>query len=257
MDFPALELVVNNTPNDPNEANEGWSKKPNSKKERKIKFQHLLKLLQKTVVLKERQLEYSKTIENNIITICTGPAGASKSYSAVYTLLKLLFEEKIEKIIFTKPVVEAGESLGFLPGDIESKIGPYMESFIFICQEMIGKQFTDFLIESEFIENKPLAYMRGITLKNCGLFLDELQNTTYQQVMLFVTRIGEGSLAVLAGDVSQSDIKKSQVFQKNFLNIFTSIESVASFKFYKEDIVRSKILIDITDNYEKWKIDNN
>lgn len=230
---------------------------PKSKKEKKVKYQLLLKNLLQNVKLKENQLEYSKKIEKNTITFVTGAAGSSKTYTACYTLLKLLFEEKIDKIICTKPIQESGENLGFLPGDLEQKLAPYMESFILTCTKLIGEEATNYLFEQKLIEARPLAFMRGATFDRAGMFLDEMQNARPSQIILYITRLGEDSKIVLAGDVSQTDIKHEQIFSNNFIKVFENVESIAFHKFSKEDIVRNKILIQITENYEKWKDTNN
>lgn len=228
-----------------------------TKKEKKIKYGLLLKTLQENVKLKENQLEYSKKIENNIITFVTGQAGTSKTFTACYTLLKLLFEEKIEKIICTKPVKESGENLGFLPGDLEQKLAPYVESFILTCTKLIGEETVKFLLEQKLIEVRPLAFMRGATFDKCGMFLDEMQNASASQIILYITRLGEDSKIILAGDISQTDIKHEQIFGNGFIKVFDDIESVAFHNFTKEDIVRHKILVQITDNYEKWQAKSN
>lgn len=226
---------------------------PKSKKDRKIRFQYLLKQLEKKVVLKENQLVLSKKIESNFITFIKGPAGTSKSFTACYTLLKLLFQEKIDQIIFTKPIKESGENLGFLPGDIDQKLQPYVESFLYTCKEMIGEDNVQFLVENKFIDLRPLAFMRGLTFIRCGLFLDECQNAIENQLILYITRFGEGSRMVIAGDVAQRDIEKKQVVFHEFINMYKNLSGVAVHEFGREDIVRHPLLIEITDRYEQWK----
>jgi len=240
-----------------NELDGAWSVAPKSKRDRKVKFSYLLKKLQEKVTLRENQLEYSKKIENSTITFVTGAAGTSKTWTACYTLLKLLFEEKIEKIIFTKPIKESGENLGFLPGGIEEKLEPYMESFIFTCKEMIGEDYIKYLIEHKFIENKALAYMRGITLNNCGLFLDEAQNCVYEQFILYITRLGKNSKMVISGDVTQRDIEKKKVVLPEFIEMIGDLEGISTHMMRREDIVRNSLLIKITERYENWKDKNN
>lgn len=227
-----------------------------SKKDKKIRFQYLLRQLEKKVILKENQLSYSKKIEENIITFATGPAGSSKTFTACYTLLKLLFQDKIEKIIFTKPVKESGENLGFLPGDIEQKLQPYVESFIYTCKEMIGEENVNFLIENKYIEMRPLAYMRGCTFTNAGLFQDEIQNCDWKTLILYITRLGEGSKMVLAGDVTQRDVEKKQVVFHEFMAFLRDLKGISVHEFKKEDIVRHPLLIEITERYEIWKEKN-
>jgi phosphate starvation-inducible PhoH-like protein len=233
------------------------SPKVNIRKEKRIKFQFLLKKIKEKVVLKENQKEYAEKIKNNTITFCYGPAGTSKTFTACYILLEMLFEEKIDKIIFTKPIKESGENLGFLPGDIDQKIGPYMESFIYTCKEIIGEDNVEFLLTAKFIEAKPLAYMRGITFNRCGLFLDEAQNSVYEQLMLYITRLGNESIMVISGDVTQRDIEKKKVVLPEFIEMFKNINKIALHEFTKKDIVRNALLIQITEKYEEWKDSKN
>ena len=227
--------------------------KMNKKKEKKIKFQMFLKKLEENVHLKPRQQEYADTIKNNTITFASGQAGTSKSFSACYTLLKLLFEERIEKIIFTKPIKESGENLGFLPGSVDEKLAPYVESFLYCCKEMLGEGFIDYLLENKYIELRPLAYMRGCTFHKCGMFLDESQNSTASQLMLYMTRIGEGSKMIIAGDISQSDIAQKDVALLDFINLYRDLNGIGIFEFTKADIVRHPLLVAITERYEDWK----
>jgi phosphate starvation-inducible PhoH-like protein len=228
-----------------------------SRKDEHIKFQYYLKKLDKNIKLTEKQKEYINKIYNNDITFCTAPAGTGKTICACYALLKLLFEGKIEKIIFTKPIKESGENLGFLPGDIAQKIEPYAESFIYTCKKLLNPEIIDYLLETSYIENRPMAFMRGITFDHCGLFLDEGQNTLYQQIMLYITRIGQNSKMIIAGDITQSDIRKKETCLLDIINILDGVEGVVLHEFKREDIMRSKILIEITDRYEKWKEKNN
>lgn len=228
-----------------------------TKKDKKIRFQYLLKQLEKKVILKENQLTYAKKIESNTITLVFGPAGTSKTFTACYTLLKLLFQEKIDRIIFTKPIKESGESLGFLPGDIDQKLQPYVESFLYTCKEMIGEDNVNFLVESKYIELRPLAYLRGLTFNRSAMFMDEAQNSLFNQLILYITRIGEGSKVILAGDVSQRDIEKKQVVFPEFIDMIRTVSSVAVHEFKKEDIIRNPILIEITERYEQWKESKN
>lgn len=235
------------------ETNLTLEEKVDNKKDKKIKLQYFLKKLEENVRLKERQLEYSKKIRDSVITFASGPAGSAKTFSACYTLLKLLFEGKIEKIIFTKPIKESGENLGFLPGGVEDKIGPFMESFVDNCKKMLKEEYITFLIENKYIENRPLAYMRGCTLDKSGIFLDEAQNCTYEQLVLFITRLGENSKMIIAGDVTQRDIEKKKVALPDFIEMYKNIEGVGVHLFTKEDIVRNPLLVKLTEIYEDWK----
>ena len=210
----------------------------------------------KSVFLKERQVEYKKIITNNKVTFCHGPAGTSKTFTTIYTALELLAEEKIKQIILTKPIQESGEKLGFLPGTVDEKIMPFMESYRDSMNYILGKQNADWLFTTDYIRYEPLAYMRGRTFHDSMMILDEAQNADFRQLMLFISRMGKNSKVVVSGDVSQYDIEKNKVALPNFVKMLDGINGVASFEFNKEDIMRDKILIDITDRYEKWKSEN-
>ena len=209
----------------------------------------------KHVVLRQSQHNYKKSIEENEITLCYGPAGSSKTFTAVYTALKLYAENRIEKIILTKPIQESGEKLGFLPGDISEKIDPFMESFINNASKMIDGQVLSFLISANVIEFRPLAYMRGATFDNSIMILDEAQNCDFRQLMLFITRMGQNGKIVITGDVSQYDITKNRVALPEFIKLIEDVKGVGKHVFDEEDIVRAKILRDIVKKYEKWKDD--
>lgn len=206
--------------------------------------------------LTERQEQFYKMIRNSEISFGTGAAGTAKTFVACYTGLRLLAEGKIKKIILTKPVQESGEKLGFLPGDVDEKIGPYMESFILSIQKMVGEEAAEFLLEHGIIEMRPLAYMRGATFDDCIMILDEAQNCDMRQLMLYITRKGENSKVLIIGDSAQSDVYSRRSALNDFSSMIENVERVGTFKFNREDIVRSKILIEITDLYESWKEEN-
>lgn len=209
------------------------------------------------IELTPRQHELYKTIRNNTITLVQGPAGTAKTFIACYTSLCLLADKKIEKIILTKPIQEAGgEIIGLLPGSIQEKTDVYMNSYFSNMEKIIGKQNLAFLRASEEIMVSPIAYMRGSTFNDCIMIADEAQNMTMKQLMLWVTRLGKNSKAVLMGDISQYDIKKKDSKFLDFIEMIKNIENVAEFKFTREDIVRNKILIEIVDRYEKYKSEN-
>lgn len=212
---------------------------------------------EKYVRLTEKQKEFSKIIEDNQIIVCTGPAGTAKTFVTMYTSLKLVSMGEYNTVITTKPIQESGEKLGFLPGDINEKISPYMESFVLTLEKIIGKQETKLLVEKGVVEARPLAYMRGSTFDRSIMILDEAQNCDLRQLILFVTRMGETSKIIICGDVEQSDIGKGQSGLLDFIGILKNIKGTANFTFGREDIVRSKILIEITDSYNKWKMKNN
>lgn len=241
-----LEIIVEGADNDN-------GKILKSKREKKIKFGIILKKLKEKITLTERQQEFSTKIINNTISLASGPAGTAKTFTGCYTLLNLLLSGQIEKIILTKPIKESGESLGFLPGDIEQKTLPYMESFFHCCKEMIGDESLKFLLDQKFVECKPLAYMRGVTFDRCGMFCDEAQNCTAEQLTLYITRLGKESKMIISGDMTQTDIsKKNSVFYE-YIDFLKPATGVATHEFLRADIVRNPILIDITDRIDRWK----
>ena len=207
-----------------------------------------------SVNLSDKQKEFFAAIEKNTITIATGPAGTSKTFTACYAAIKNLSSTSpINKIILTKPIVEAGENLGFLPGSVDEKMAPYMESFVTTFHKIIGKQMFDKLKESDKIEMRPVAYMRGSTFNNAFMILDEAQNMNFHQLMTYITRLGENSKMVICGDVSQHDIKHNLVALPEFQKMIQNVNSIGIFNFEKKDIVRNKIIVE---KYEEWKEKN-
>ena len=211
----------------------------------------------KRVQLRQTQKQYVDQIFNNEITFCYGPAGTSKTFTACYAALKMLEAKEIKQIILCKPIQEAGEKLGFLPGEIDEKIAPYIKSYKSNIEKIIGADASKVLFDKRIIRFEPLAYMRGDTFDDAFMILDEAQNADYKQLMLFVTRMGRDSKVVVAGDVSQHDIIKSKVSLPSFMEMLSDIKGIGTHVFGEKDIVRAKILQDIVNRYDKWKIDNN
>lgn len=206
--------------------------------------------------LRQSQQQYVNQILDNEITFCHGPAGTSKTFTACYAALSLFAKGEIQNIVLTKPIQEAGEKLGFLPGDMDEKIDPYMQSYVSNINKIIGPVLTEQMVNAEIIQFKPLAYMRGDTFDGSLMILDEAQNATFKQLMLFVTRMGKGSKVIVTGDISQYDIAKRNIGLEKFANLMEGIKGIGSHKFTEKDIVRSKILQDVVKRYDKWKIDN-
>lgn len=210
----------------------------------------------KRVQLRQSQKKYLEQIENNEITFCYGPAGTSKTFTACYAALNLLKEKKIQQIILCKPIQEAGEKLGFLPGDKEDKVDPYMKSYKSNIEKIIGQEETKLLFDKKLIKFEPLAYMRGDTFDDSLMILDEAQNATFKQLMLFVTRMGKDSKVIVTGDVSQHDIAASRVSLPDFIKLIEKVRGVGTHIFNDKDIVRAKILQDIVRRYDQWRADH-
>ena len=205
------------------------------------------------VELSPKQLKLFKSIRNNILTVVHGPAGTSKTFSTCYTALSLLADKKIEQIIITKPTVESGHPLGLLPGDVKDKIDPYVKSYYSNFCKILDQKMIDGLFSSEEIIFEPLAYMRGTTFDNCVMLLDECQNSNLPTLMLWATRLGKDSKAVMMGDTSQYDVKRRDSGYLDFIDMTSGMQDLTEFKFSNEDIVRNKFLIDLTNRYDKFR----
>ncbi|MCB0973780.1 MAG: PhoH family protein [Actinobacteria bacterium] len=202
------------------------------------------------------QKAYVDAIERNTVTFGIGPAGTGKSYLAVAAAVQALQSKKVHRIILTRPAVEAGERLGFLPGDLLSKVDPYLRPLYDALYDMLGNEATLRLMEQATIEVAPLAYMRGRTLNDAFIILDEAQNTTPEQMKMFLTRIGFGSKAVVTGDVTQVDLdigrSSGLVTVQGILSHVDDIEFV---HLRRGDVVRHRIVQDIVDAYERHDAD--
>ena len=209
------------------------------------------------VVLTDKQTQLFKNIRNNTLTIVHGPAGTSKTFTSCYTALSMLADKKIEQIIITKPNVESGPSLGFIPGSVDEKMDPYKQSYYTNFCKILDKNIIDHLFASGEIKFEPLSYMRGSTYDNCLMLLDECQNSAISQLMLWVTRLGKDSKAVMMGDTSQYDVRKRDSGYIDFIQMTENMKDLSSFKFSNEDIVRNKFLIEMTNRYDKYRSDHN
>ncbi len=221
-------------------------------------FKQLIKTPRKSVIARsEKQSDYIKALKENDIVISLGPAGTGKSFLAVSVAVTLLMEKKIERVILSRPAVEAGEKLGFLPGDMKEKVDPYLRPLYDALYELFGAEKIDKKIENGEIEIAPLAFMRGRTLKNCFAILDEAQNATETQIKMFLTRIGENSKLVVNGDPSQIDlINKSQSGLIKSKNLLKDIKEIKIIEFDHNDVVRHPLVSKIIKAYQKKSIDD-
>lgn len=202
----------------------------------------------------ENQKNYIKTILENDIVISIGPAGTGKTFLASTVALKLLKEKKIRKIVVTRPIVESGERLGFLPGDIDDKVNPYLRPVYDTFYNLLGPEKFQIYKEEEIIETVPLAYMRGRTLENSFIILDEAQNTTTAQMKMFLTRMGNNSKIVITGDITQIDIKEKEISGLiTSMEILKEIKEIKIVKLDTSDIVRHPLVAKIVNAYEKWE----
>lgn len=198
------------------------------------------------------QKEYVSAMKQNTVTFGIGPAGTGKTYLAVCLAVAAYKGKQVEKIILTRPAVEAGEKLGFLPGDLQTKVDPYLRPLYDALQEMFGLETYQKLMEKGVIEVAPLAYMRGRTLSNAFIILDEAQNATGEQMKMFLTRLGDGSKMVVTGDLTQTDLpdgRKSGL--KQAVTILKGVEDIAVCTLTDKDVVRHPLVMRIVRAYER------
>ncbi len=199
------------------------------------------------------QKHYLTAIAENTIVLGIGPAGTGKTYLAVAMAVKALRAHEVSRIILTRPAVEAGEKLGFLPGDLQDKVDPYLRPLYDALFEMLGSEAVERNLEKNVIEIAPLAYMRGRTLDNAFIILDEAQNTTSEQIKMFLTRLGEGSKMVITGDITQIDLpdpKRSGLIEA--MRVLKSVDDIVIHQFNEKDVVRHKLVQDIITAYANY-----
>ncbi|XMB87302.1 PhoH family protein [Mycoplasmatota bacterium WC44] len=205
-----------------------------------------------------QQNRYLDAINKNDLVFGVGPAGTGKTYVAVINAVAKLKSNEINKLILTRPAVEAGESLGFLPGDLKEKVDPYLQPLYDALYDVLGKESTEILLEKNVIEIAPLAYMRGRTLDNAYIILDEAQNTTEKQMKMFLTRLGLNSKMVITGDITQIDLpgreKSGLIVASKLLEKVTGVEVI---KFTNLDVIRHPLVQQILREYEKYENGNN
>ena len=216
-------------------------------------LEEVIKTPKKSVIPRsKKQKEYVKALKTNQIIMSLGPAGTGKTYLAVAAALSMLLEKKVERIILSRPAVEVGEKLGFLPGDMKEKIDPYLRPLYDSLHDMFDYDKIQRKIESGEIEIAPLAFMRGRTLKNCFAILDEAQNATQTQIKMFLTRIGENSKLVVNGDPSQIDLlNKSHSGLVQSQNILKGIKEISIINFDQNDVIRHPLVTKIVEAYKK------
>ncbi|MCH9690683.1 MAG: PhoH family protein [Gammaproteobacteria bacterium] len=199
----------------------------------------------------QNQRDYVEAVQKNDITFGVGPAGTGKTYLAVACAVESLLKDSIERILLVRPAVEAGEKLGFLPGDLSQKVDPYLRPLYDALYEMLGFETVGKLIERNVIEVAPLAYMRGRTLNNAFAILDESQNTTREQMKMFLTRIGFGSTAVITGDPSQIDLPRGQVSGlRHAIEVLDEVNGINFTHFSARDVVRHPMVQRIVEAYK-------
>ena len=202
----------------------------------------------------ELQSQYMESISKKVINFGVGPAGTGKTYLAVAKAVQALENEEVARLILTRPAVEAGEKLGFLPGDLSQKVDPYLRPVYDALYEMLGFDKVEKLISRHVIEVAPLAYMRGRTLNNAFVILDEAQNTTPMQMKMFLTRIGFGTKAVVTGDITQIDLPSNQTSGlSHSLNILKKIEAIGIVNFTSGDVVRHPLVQHIVEAYDEYE----
>lgn len=204
----------------------------------------------------KHQNAYVEAIRSHHLTFGIGPAGTGKTYLAVASAVEALEQDYVKRLVLVRPAVEAGERLGFLPGDLSQKVDPYLRPMYDALYEMLGFEKVDKLIEKNVIEVAPLAYMRGRTLNDAFIIMDEAQNTTVEQMKMFLTRIGFGSSAVVTGDITQIDLPKHvRSGLKHVAQVLKGVEGIKFIKFDSADVVRHPLVQQIVDAYDKHESD--
>ncbi|WP_256199361.1 PhoH family protein [Verrucomicrobium spinosum] len=236
-----LQMVISNT-------RQPWTEAP---AEKILQLKLLGSSRKPPVLAKTRgQIDYLKAMRENEVVFGIGPAGTGKTYLAMAQALQSLRDKTVQRLVLTRPAVEAGEALGFLPGDLNEKVFPYLRPLYDALYEMLETDEAEKMIERGIVEIAPLAYMRGRTLKNSFVILDEAQNTTTEQMLMFLTRLGEGSRCVVTGDPSQVDLKRGvRSGLAEAMHILSGVEGLSFIRFEPTDVVRLPIVQRIIEAY--------
>jgi phosphate starvation-inducible PhoH-like protein len=201
-----------------------------------------------------RQTAYIRQMSSRDLVFSIGPAGTGKTFLAVAHALMELLSRKKRKIVLTRPVVETGENLGFLPGDLTQKLAPYLRPLYDAMEDLVDSELLERLRNNGQLEVAPMAYMRGRSLKNCYIVLDEAQNTTIEQMKMFLTRLGEGSRAVVTGDITQVDLPSpGRSGLADAVKVLQHVEDIALTEFTSDDVVRHPLVKKIIDAYENYR----
>jgi len=226
--------------------------------EHKINMTKPIQLSRKTILPRNtKQTEYLRGIDTHALTFAVGPAGTGKTYLAVAKAIEYFEKGEVQRLVFVRPAVEAGEKLGFLPGDLVEKVLPYLRPIYDALYEMLGFKEAQKLIQSDVIEVLPLAFMRGRTLNEAFIILDEAQNTTIMQMKMFLTRIGFGSKTVVTGDMTQVDLPKgTDSGLAHAVKLLTSVEDIDIHLFTSREVVRHPLVSKIIDCYDEATRDN-
>lgn len=214
-----------------------------------------IKTPKKSIILRgKNQKSYIKNIQNKDINFGIGPAGTGKTYLAVAAAVDALLKEKVDRIILIRPAVEAGEKLGFLPGDLSQKVDPYLRPLYDALYEMLGMEKTEKLLAKGIVEIAPLAYMRGRTLNNSFIIVDESQNTTKEQMKMVLTRMGFGSCLVINGDLTQIDLPKNiKSGLSHVIDVLQDTDGIGFTNFSSGDVVRHPLVRKVIDAYKKFE----
>jgi phosphate starvation-inducible PhoH-like protein len=227
---------------------------PTLEKKGKVRMAQIATRKATIVARTPAQDAYMRSMERSELVFGVGPAGTGKTYLAVACAVDALEREQIRRILLVRPAVEAGEKLGFLPGDLAQKIDPYLRPLYDALYEMLGFEYVAKLIERQVIEVAPLAYMRGRTLNNSFIILDESQNTTVEQMKMFLTRIGYGSTAVITGDITQVDLPRgTKSGLHHVIEVLKDVPGISFTHFQPKDVVRHPLVQRIVEAYERFE----